>query len=79
MCNCRLDADARACCEPCRKGRGALKFELDGQDRTGAEMKITQAAIDEAFSTDLLTRAVFFGQTEVNALLEVKNLYFLSD
>ncbi len=38
-------------------------------------MKLTQEAIDEAFSTDLLTRAVFFGQTEVNALLEV-SLFF---
>ena len=25
----------------------------------------------QTFATDLLTRAVFFGQTEVNALLEV--------
>lgn len=54
-----------------RKGRGALRFELGGIDKTAAEMKLTQEAIDEAFSTDLLTRAVFFGQTEVNALLEV--------
>ena len=54
-----------------RRGRGALRFELDGVDKTGAEQRLTQAAIDETFSTDLLTRAVFFGQTEVNALLEV--------
>lgn len=59
-----------------RKGRGALRFELDGVDRTAAEMKLTQEAIDETFSTDLMTRAVFFGQTEVNALLEVCSALF---
>lgn len=31
----------------CRKGRGVLRFELGGQDRTGAEQRRTQQDIDE--------------------------------
>lgn len=55
----------------CRKGgKGHLKLELGGQDKTLADKNKTQAAISDLFSTDLLTRAVFFGQTEINALLE---------
>lgn len=57
----------------CRKGgKGHLKLELGGQDKTLADKKKTQAAISDLFSTELLTRAVFFGQTEINALLEAR-------
>jgi hypothetical protein len=36
---------------PCRKGRGALRFELNGEDRTAAEQRLTQQKIDEVWLT----------------------------
>lgn len=54
-----------------RKGRGGgLTFELDGEDRTTQEIKLTQAAIDAALAAPLIGRAVFYGQSEITALLE---------
>ena len=54
-----------------RRGKGALRFELDGQDLTKADKRLTDAEIARHFPLDLFERAVFYGQTEVSALLEV--------
>ena len=61
-----------------RRGKGALRFELDGQDLTKADKRLTDAEIARHFPLDLFERAVFYGQTEVSALLEV-NLPIVSD
>jgi DNA repair exonuclease SbcCD ATPase subunit len=54
-----------------RRGRGSsLTFLLDGTDLTTQEMKLTQAAIDERLGAPLLGRTVFYGQSEITALLE---------
>ena len=50
----------------------ALRFEYDGEDLTCLEQKLTQAEIDRVLGTDLLVRAVFHGQSDVTALLEVE-------
>ena len=49
----------------------ALKFEYDGEDLTCLEQRLTQAEIDRVLGSDLLVRAVFHGQADVTALLEV--------
>jgi len=54
-----------------RRGKGALRFELDGQDLTKADKRLTDAEIGRHLPLDLFERAVFYGQTEVSALLEV--------
>lgn len=54
-----------------KKGRGsALKFILNEKDVTGADMRLTQAMIDSVLGTDLLRKTVFYGQSDVTALLE---------
>ena len=58
----------------CRKGKGTLRFELDGKDLTKADKRLTDAEIGRHFPLGLLERAVFYGQTEVSALLEVRAL-----
>ena len=55
----------------CRRGKGALRFELDGEDLTKADKRLTDAEIARHFPLDLFERAVFYGQTDVSALLEV--------
>lgn len=49
----------------------ALKFEYSGEDLTCLEQRLTQAEIDRVMGSDLLVRAVFHGQADVTALLEV--------
>lgn len=56
----------------CRKGKGTLRFELGGKDLTKADKRLTDAEIGRQFPLGLLERAVFYGQTEVSALLEVR-------
>ena len=58
-----------------RKGKGgALSFELGGEDRTRAEVKLTQAEIERELGAALLGRAVFHQQSDVAALLDVSVL-----
>ncbi len=61
-------------CSGRRKGgpkRTALKFEHGDEDLTCLEQRLTQAEIDRILGSDLLVRAVFHGQADVTALLEV--------
>ncbi len=61
-------------CSGRKKGgpkRTALKFEYDGEDLTCLEQRLTQAEIDRILGSDLLVRAIFHGQADVTALLEV--------
>ena len=67
-------------CSGRRKGgpkRTALKFEFDGKDLTCLEQRLTQAEVDRVLGSDLLVRAVFHGQADVTALLEVPCVPFL--
>lgn len=50
----------------------ALRFEYGGEDLTRLEQRLTQAEIDRVLGSDLLVRAVFHGQADVTALLEVR-------
>ena len=56
----------------CRRGLAGLSFFLDGEDLTGAESKLTQAAMDRVLACHLLTRVVFHSQSDVAGLLEVR-------
>ena len=70
-------AKATATCHICsnKKKTGAkktaLKFEYAGQDLTCLEQRLTQGEIDRVLGSDLLVRAVFHGQSDITALLEV--------
>ncbi len=67
-------------CSGKRKGgpkRTALKFEYGGEDLTRLEQRLTQAEIDRVLGSDLLVRAVFHGQADVTALLEVPYVSFI--
>lgn len=55
----------------CRRGLSSLKFQLNGEDKTGQESKITQRLIDEHLCAQLLPQAVFHTQTDIAGLLEV--------
>jgi hypothetical protein len=46
---------------------------------TGQEARITQAQIDRILAGDLMGRAVFFGQSDVNSLLEVGQQAFTTN
>ena len=60
-----------------RRGRGGgLRFELDGEDRTMQDIRLTQAEIDGTLGTALLGRAAFYGQSEITALLESSDRAF---
>ena len=54
-----------------RRG-SSLRFWVDGEDRTKLELRLTQAEIDQVLGSELLGKTVFYGQSEVNALLEVR-------
>ena len=45
---------------------------MDGHDLTKVDKRLTDAEIARHFPLDLFERAVFYGQTEVSALLEVR-------
>lgn len=53
-----------------------LRLSLGGHDETGADVRMTQRKIDELFNTPLLRSAVFFGQNDVQALLESRDTAF---
>ena len=54
-----------------RQGRGGgLWFELNGEDMTGQEIRLTQSAINYHLGVHLLGRTSFYGQSEITALLE---------
>jgi hypothetical protein len=60
-----------------RRGRGGgLRLEIGGVDLTAGEQRATQALIDARLGAPLLGRAVFFGQSEVAALLELGDSAF---
>ncbi len=54
----------------CRKSLAGLRFELDGEDLTGADARLTQARIERELSVGLLSRAAFHGQADITSLLE---------
>ena len=56
----------------CRKSLAGLRFDLDGQDLTGADARLTQALIERELSVGLLSRAAFHGQADITSLLEAR-------
>ncbi|KAL6777868.1 hypothetical protein ACKKBG_A16000 [Auxenochlorella protothecoides x Auxenochlorella symbiontica] len=59
-----------------RRRGGKLSLMVDGVDRTMQEMRMTQAEIDRVLGAPLLGKTVFYGQSEVNALLEAGDRAF---
>ena len=57
-----------------RKALVGLRFELGGEDRTGADARLTQALIEQELRVGLLSRAVFHGQADITSLLEARPL-----
>ena len=57
-----------------RKALAGLRFELGGEDRTGADARLTQALIEAELRVGLLSRAAFHGQADITSLLEVRLL-----
>ena len=53
-----------------RKALAGLRFELGGEDRTGADARLTQALIEAQLRVGLLSRAAFHGQADITSLLE---------
>ena len=49
-----------------------LRLELNGEDMTGADSRLTQALIEEKLSVNLLSRAAFHGQADITSLLEAR-------
>lgn len=48
-----------------------MTFQLGDEDRTTQEIRMTQADINQHLGAALLGRTVFYGQSEITALLEV--------
>eukprot|EP00887_Chlorella_sp_A99_P004143 scaffold23.g4143.t1 len=60
-----------------RRGKGSfLTFHLDGEDLTTQEIRLTQQRIDAELGTHLLGRAVFYGQSDIVALMEANDRAF---
>jgi hypothetical protein len=59
------------CAGMCRKALAGLTFQLDGEDLTGADARLTQAQIERRLAIGLLARASFHGQADITSLLEV--------
>ncbi|BDA43191.1 hypothetical protein COCOBI_04-2030 [Coccomyxa sp. Obi] len=59
-----------------RKALATLRFELDGEDLTGADARLTQATIERRLAVGLLARASFHGQADITALLEADDRKF---
>ena len=57
-----------------RKALAGLRFELGGEDRTGADARLTQALIERELRVGLLSRAAFHGQADITSLLEARLL-----
>lgn len=57
-----------------RKGLAALRFEAGGEDCTGADARLTQAALEARLGVGLLSRAAFHGQADITAMLEARAL-----
>ena len=70
---CLLGIETDGCCAR-RKALAGLRFELDGKDLTGADARLTQAAIERELSVGLLSRAAFHGQADITSLLEARLL-----
>ncbi|CAI7818504.1 unnamed protein product [Closterium sp. NIES-54] len=56
--------------------RSALRLEVEGQEQTCQEIRLTQDRIDALMDTSLLSRTVFFGQHSTAALLEANDADF---
>ncbi len=50
-----------------------MRFELNGEDLTGADARLTQAVIERELSVGLLSRAAFHGQADITSLLEARS------
>ncbi|KAK9831419.1 hypothetical protein WJX81_003210 [Elliptochloris bilobata] len=59
-----------------RKQLARLTFELGGTDCTGADARLTQAAIEARLAASMLARVAFHGQADVNGLLEADDKRF---
>lgn len=60
-----------------RRGKGSfLTFHLDGEDLTTQEIRLTQQRIDAELGSHLLGRAVFYGQSDIVALMEANDRAF---
>ncbi|CAI5495406.1 unnamed protein product [Closterium sp. Naga37s-1] len=59
--------------------RSALRLEVEGQDQTCQEIRLTQERIDALMDTSLLSRTVFFGQHSTAALLEANDADFKAE
>ncbi|KAK9812526.1 hypothetical protein WJX73_005975 [Symbiochloris irregularis] len=59
-----------------RRGIASLTFQLDGQDLTMQETRMTQQQIDQHLCAQLLPRAVFHTQTDIANLLEASDSAF---
>lgn len=63
-----------------RRGKGGgLFFELNGNDKTMQEIRLTQALIDNVLGAPLLGRAVFYGQNEITGLLDSTDRAFKAE
>ncbi|KAK9914871.1 hypothetical protein WJX75_001641 [Coccomyxa subellipsoidea] len=59
-----------------RKALAGLTFQLDGEDLTGADARLTQAQIERRLAIGLLARASFHGQADITSLLEADDRKF---
>ncbi|CAI7860884.1 unnamed protein product [Closterium sp. NIES-53] len=59
--------------------RSALRLEVEGQEQTCQEIRLTQDRIDALMDTSLLSRTVFFGQHSTAALLEANDADFKAE
>ncbi|CAD7699660.1 unnamed protein product [Ostreobium quekettii] len=62
-----------------RRGRTSLVFQVDGQDITKADARLTQQEIDEFLGAEALCNAAFLGHGSVTALLEANDRLFKSE
>ncbi|PSC67536.1 ABC transporter (ISS) [Micractinium conductrix] len=56
-----------------------VAFELDGREMTTQENKLTQELIDSHLGAELLGRVVFYGQSDITALLEASDRAFKAE
>ncbi|KAL4857804.1 hypothetical protein ACK3TF_002216 [Chlorella vulgaris] len=54
----------------------SLTFELGGEELTTQENRLTQQRINEQLGAELLGRVVFYGQSDITALLEASDRAF---
>ncbi|GMH42164.1 hypothetical protein BSKO_10083 [Bryopsis sp. KO-2023] len=62
-----------------RRGKGSLTFLMGEEDLTKAEVKMTQAEIDEFIHAETLASLAFFGHGNVTALLDANDTAFKAE